>query len=87
MERTCSRSRPTTTSQALLLREGKAGLALADVTTGQFLARDGRGPERTLFDELARMAPPRWLCPRHGRGADRETAQNDSTGWRSRFVR
>ena len=43
---------------ALTCREGKAGIAFVDVSTGEFLAAQiDCDIERTLFDELTRMAP------------------------------
>ncbi len=49
---------------ALVVRGGKAGLAFVDVTTGEFLAAQiDRDVERTLTDELTRMAPAEVLIP------------------------
>ena len=49
---------------ALTYREGKAGLAFVDVSTGEFLAAQiSSDVERTLFDELTRMAPVEMLIP------------------------
>jgi len=43
---------------AIVTREGKAGLALVDVTTGEFLAAQvDDAVDQTLTDELTRMAP------------------------------
>ncbi len=43
---------------AISIQEGVAGLAFVDVTTGEFIAaQDDADAERTLFDELTRMAP------------------------------
>ena len=49
---------------ALCLADGKAGLALADVTTGELLAAQiDQSAEQTLMDELTRMAPVEVLIP------------------------
>jgi DNA mismatch repair protein MutS len=49
---------------ALTYREGRAGLAFVDVSTGEFLAAQiSSDVERTLFDELTRMAPVEMLIP------------------------
>jgi len=49
---------------ALTIRGGKAGLALVDVSTGEFLAAQiDEEPVRTLEDELTRMAPAELLVP------------------------
>ncbi len=49
---------------SLSVRNGKAGLALVDVSTGEFLtAQIDDDPLRTLADELTRMAPAEMLVP------------------------
>jgi DNA mismatch repair protein MutS len=49
---------------ALHLAEDRAGLAFVDVTTGEFLAAQiDTDVERTLVDELTRMAPVEVLVP------------------------
>jgi DNA mismatch repair protein MutS len=49
---------------ALTIRGDKAGLALVDVSTGEFLAAQiDEDPVRTLVDELTRMAPSEILVP------------------------
>ena len=49
---------------ALCVRGERAGLSLVDITTGEFLAAQIDGDvERTLFDELTRMAPAELLVP------------------------
>ncbi|MCC6797430.1 MAG: DNA mismatch repair protein MutS [Candidatus Hydrogenedentes bacterium] len=49
---------------ALCVRGDRAGLSLVDITTGEFLAAQIDGDvERTLFDELTRMAPAELLVP------------------------
>jgi len=49
---------------AILVRADKAGIALVDVTTGEFLAAQiDADVERTLFDELTRMGPAEVLAP------------------------
>jgi len=49
---------------ALLMYEGKAGFALVDVTTGEFLtAQMHKDTERTLLDEITRMAPAEVVLP------------------------
>jgi DNA mismatch repair protein MutS len=49
---------------AALFYEGKAGLAFADVSTGELLTAQIRGnAERTVYDELVRMAPSEVLLP------------------------
>ena len=49
---------------ALLVRGNKGGIALVDVTTGEFLAAQlDVDVERTLFDELTRMVPAEALIP------------------------
>jgi DNA mismatch repair protein MutS len=49
---------------ALTLKDGEAGLALIDVSTGDFLVAQVEGDgERTLTDELVRMAPAEVLVP------------------------
>jgi len=42
---------------AIHLRNGKAGLAFVDVSTGEFLTAQTDDGVQTLFDELIRMAP------------------------------
>lgn len=57
----------------LVVRKGRAGLALADVTTGEFLVAQLEADlERVLTDELTRMAPVEVLVPE---GADSFGAQ------------
>lgn len=49
---------------ALTIKGGKGGLALVDVSTGEFLAAQIESdPERVLTDELTRMAPTEMLVP------------------------
>jgi DNA mismatch repair protein MutS len=49
---------------ALTIRGGKGGLALVDVSTGEFLAAQiDADPVRILVDELTRMAPTEMLVP------------------------
>jgi DNA mismatch repair protein MutS len=49
---------------ALTIRGGKGGLALVDVSTGEFLAAQiDADPFRILVDELTRMAPTEMLVP------------------------
>ncbi|MFA6241254.1 MAG: DNA mismatch repair protein MutS [Candidatus Hydrogenedentales bacterium] len=54
---------------ALLIHEGKAGLALVDVSTGEFLAAQiDRDIDRTLHDEFTRMSPVEMLVPAQSPG-------------------
>jgi len=49
---------------AVIVSEKKAGLAFADITTGEFFAAEfTRDPLRTLLDELARIEPAEILVP------------------------
>ncbi|GMV94947.1 MAG: DNA mismatch repair protein MutS [Candidatus Hydrogenedentota bacterium] len=49
---------------ALTIKGGRGGLALVDVSTGEFLAAQiDSDPERVLTDELTRMAPTEMLVP------------------------
>ncbi len=49
---------------ALCIRDGEAGLAFVDVSTGEFLVARVEGEvEQTIFDELTRMRPVEMLLP------------------------
>ena len=64
----------------------RAGLALADVSTGEFWVHEIKGPESTLTDEIARIQPNEIICNdlvrlRGCLGREEASAAEQSAAW------